>query len=52
MKKTRRTEEQIAFALEQADTGTPMSEVIRRMEISEQIVSGAMLPKRQKQDLR
>jgi putative transposase len=31
MKKTRYTEEQIAFALRQADTGTPVGEVIRKM---------------------
>ena len=35
MKKTRHTEEQIAFALKQAETGTS-AEVIRRMGISEQ----------------
>lgn len=31
MKKSRYTEEQIAFALKQAETGTPMAEVIWRM---------------------
>ena len=36
MKKTRYTEEQIAFALRQADTGTPVGEVIRKMGISTQ----------------
>jgi putative transposase len=36
MKKTRYTEEQIAFALRQAETGTPVKEVIRKMGISEQ----------------
>ena len=36
MKKTRHTEEQIAFALKQAETGTPVAEVIRRIGISEQ----------------
>lgn len=36
MKKSRYTEEQIAFALKQAETGTPVAEVIRRMGISEQ----------------
>lgn len=36
MKKTRYTDEQIAFALKQAETGTPVAEVIRRMGISEQ----------------
>lgn len=36
MKKTRYTDEQIAFALRQAETGTPVREVIRKMGISEQ----------------
>jgi len=36
MKKSRDTEEQIAFALKQAEAGTPVAEVIRRMGISEQ----------------
>ena len=36
MKKSRYTEEQIAYALRQAETGTPVAEVIRRMGISEQ----------------
>ena len=36
MKKKRFTEEQIAFALRQAETGTPVAEVIRKMGISEQ----------------
>ena len=36
MKTTRYTDEQIAFALRQAETGTPVQEVIRKMEISEQ----------------
>jgi hypothetical protein len=31
VKKSRFTEEQIAFALNQAETGTPLAEVIRRM---------------------
>ncbi len=35
MKKTRHTEEQIAFALKQAETGRSVAEVIRRMGISE-----------------
>jgi putative transposase len=35
VKKSRYTEEQIAFALKQAETGTPVAEVIRRMGISE-----------------
>jgi len=36
MKKGRFTEEQIAFALRQAETGTPVAEVIRKLGISEQ----------------
>ncbi len=36
MKKSKFTEEQISFALKQAETGTPVAEVIRRMGISEQ----------------
>ena len=36
MKKSRFTEEQIAFALKQAETGTPVAEVLGRMGISEQ----------------
>jgi putative transposase len=36
VKKSRYTEEQIAYAKKQAETGTPVVEVIRRMGISEQ----------------
>ncbi len=36
MKKSRFTEEQIAYALHQAETGTAVAEVIRKMGISEQ----------------
>jgi putative transposase len=36
VKKSRYTEEQIAFALRQAEMGTPVAEVIRKMGISEQ----------------
>jgi putative transposase len=36
VKKSRYTEEQIAYALKQAETGIPVAEVIRRMGISEQ----------------
>ena len=36
MKKGRFTEEQIAFALRQAETGTAVAEVIRKMGLSEQ----------------
>ena len=35
MKKSRYTEEQIAFALRQAESGKPVSEVIRKMGITE-----------------
>jgi putative transposase len=35
MKKTRYTEEQIAFALKQAETDTRVGEVCRKMGISE-----------------
>lgn len=35
MRKTRYTEEQIAFALKQAETGTRVEEVCRKMGISE-----------------
>ena len=37
MKKTRYTEEQIAFALKQAETGICVGEVCRKMGISEVI---------------
>lgn len=36
MKKSRFTEEQIAFALRQADGGVPIREVCRKMGVSEQ----------------
>lgn len=36
MKKSRYTEEQIAFALRQAEAGTPIVEVCRKMGASEQ----------------
>ena len=36
MRKTKFTEEQIAFALRQAETGTPVAEVLRKMGITEQ----------------
>ena len=36
MRKSRFTEEQIAFALKQAETGTPVLEVCRKMGVSEQ----------------
>jgi putative transposase len=36
MRTTSYTDEQIAFALRQAETGTPVQEVIRKMGISEQ----------------
>ena len=36
MKKSRFTDEQIAYALQQAEYGTPVTEVIRKMGVSEQ----------------
>lgn len=36
MKKKRYTDEQIGFVLRQAETGTPIGEVCRKMGISEQ----------------
>ena len=36
MKRSKFTEEQIAFALKQAETGTPVGEVIRKLGIAEQ----------------
>ena len=36
MRSSKFTEEQIAFALRQAETGTPVKEVIRKMGITEQ----------------
>jgi putative transposase len=36
MKRTRYTEEQIAFALRQAEAGAPVAEVIRKLGVSEQ----------------
>ena len=50
MKKSKFTEEQIAFALKQAETGTPVKEVIRKLGITEQTFYrwkkkyGGMLP--------
>ena len=35
MKKSRYTEEQIAFALRQAESGTPVADVCRHMGVSE-----------------
>ena len=35
MKKSRYTEEQIAFALKQAELGTPVNEVCRKLGVSE-----------------
>jgi len=36
MKRKRFTEEQVAFAMRQADNGTPVAEIIRKLGISEQ----------------
>ena len=36
MKRKRFTEEQIAFALRQAESGTPVAEICRKMSVSEQ----------------
>lgn len=36
MKKSRFTEEQIAFALKQQELGTPVAEIVRKLGISEQ----------------
>jgi putative transposase len=36
VKKSRYSEEQISYALKQAETGTPVAEVLRRMGIPEQ----------------
>ena len=36
MKKSKFSDEQIAFALRQAETGTPVAEVVRKLGISEQ----------------
>jgi putative transposase len=36
VKKSRYTDEQIAYTLRQAETGTPVAEVIRRLGVSEQ----------------
>ena len=36
MKRSRYTAEQVAFALRQAESGTPVAEVCRRMGITEQ----------------
>ncbi len=50
MRSSKFTEEQIAFALKQAETGTPVKEVIRKMGITEQTFYrwkkkyGGMLP--------
>lgn len=35
MKKNRFTEQQIVFALRQADSGTPVEEITRKMEVPE-----------------
>jgi putative transposase len=35
MKKTRYTEEQIAFALRQEEAGTPIADIVRKLGVSE-----------------
>lgn len=40
MKNSRYTEEQIAFALRQAETGTPVAEVVPKMGVSERTFYG------------
>ncbi|TWU49251.1 Transposase [Rubripirellula reticaptiva] len=40
MKKSKFTDQQIAFALKQAETGTPTDEVCRRLGISQQTFYG------------
>ena len=40
MKSSKFTEEQIAFALKQADTGTPVKEVIRKLGIMSRPFTG------------
>ena len=40
MKKSKFTDEQIAFALKQAEVGTPVEEVCRKMGISDAAYSG------------
>jgi putative transposase len=36
MKRKRFTEEQIAFAMRQADSGTPVADIARKLGVSEQ----------------
>ena len=36
MKRKRYTEEQIAFALRQGESGTPIADIVRKMGITEQ----------------
>ncbi len=36
MKKSSFTEEQVAFALKETETGTPVAEIVRKLEISKQ----------------
>jgi putative transposase len=40
MQKGKITDEQIAFVMKQAETGTPLKEVIRKMGITEQTFYG------------
>ncbi len=43
MKKSKFTEAQIAFALKQAETGTTVEEICRKMGISQATLSPALL---------
>ena len=43
MKKSRYTEEQIAFALRQAEGGTPVADVCRQMGVSEASVNAEVI---------
>ena len=43
MKKSKFTEQQIAFAMKQAETGTSVDEVCRKMGISQQLHTPALV---------
>jgi putative transposase len=48
MKKSRFTDQQVAFALQQAEGGTPVAEVCRKMGISEPTYLYGLLPCRER----